>query len=131
LEKTYSLGEPIQWKSLGSFIQRCNQVLGRNAVVSAGSDGLISAIDLTTQEIATIKDIIAKRDILDSREVSKFRNLTPEQVENKLTEINNEIDAITNLAQVKALLKKLAGFEAVLFRGWKWYLDREEGKLAA
>ena len=111
-EETYDLGEPI--RRLADFVLRCNSALGRTGLVTAGSDGLISAVDLTPEELETIKRVNKAFDKLDSWEPTRLRDLTLAQVEAK-------VDSISNLTEAKAVIKTMA-------RILLWLLKREMGE---
>jgi len=119
-EQDYLLGEPIFWRNLFKFKERCNTVLGRAAVVSVGFDGLgghILAIDLTNGELDTIRLVNRFRNFLDQFDPQNTRTFT-------LAQLENAVDSITNLADAKAFLKRLS---RVVF----WLMKRELAELEA
>lgn len=127
VEKEYWLGEPIPWKS--GFVEACNNALGRTAVVTYGSDGVISGFDLTSGDLAKIREVNRRYDVLDSKEQSKLRNLTWTQLENEITARQNEINAVTNLAQAKTAMLNLLADEAKAWRIVLWLMKREMNEL--
>ena len=127
VEHQHWLNEPISWK--GGFIEACNQALGRNAVVAYGSDGLVSGNDLTPAEIAIIKDINKRFSTLDSWEPSKLRNLTIQQINDRIATVQGQIDAVTNVATAKTALNSMYADMQKMARIIIWLLKREMNEL--
>lgn len=129
VERAYDIGEPIRWGDLCLFRDTCNQTLGRVAVVSVGSDGIISAVDLTAQELLVVQNVNRRFHVLDSWESSKLRNLTLNQLNNEIASLDAEIDAAGNLAAAKVVLKKILADDAKAWRIILWLLKREMNHL--
>lgn len=91
--------------------------------------GIDVADNFTANEEKQLKDIIAKRDTLDSKEQSKLRNLMWTQLENEITARQNEINAVTNLAQAKTAMLNLLADEAKAWRIVLWLMKREMQEL--
>jgi len=128
VESRYWFDEPIRWKSIGSFVQRCNEVLGRNALITGGNEGSVSYLDgydLTSAELATIKDVNRRFDVLDSWETSKLRNLTITDVENWIATVQAQINAISDLKTAKTALNSTYTITKIMARIIIWLLKRE------
>jgi len=111
MEKEYSLGEDI--RTLPGFIGRCNAALGRSAVVSAGSDGSVSAIDLTPAELVIVRRVNRGLEDVAQFDTSGLLVMTPAQFDAYL-------DAnVTTLTQARAALK------LILRLVWKLYKAQE------
>ena len=128
-ENLYWIGEEVKWRSLTAFRDRCNQQLGRNAILSVGSDGYIAGVDLTDAELTTIQRVNVRVDRLDEWESSKLRNLTLDQINTEVTTRQNEINAATNLAQAKTAMLNLLADDAKAWRIILWLLKREMNEL--
>ena len=127
-EKEYSLGEPINWKE-SNFVALCNQVLGRNAVVMYSGDGTISGYDLTEAELSKIRDLVHRFNTLDSWESSKLRNLTIEDINNRIAQVQAQIDAVSNVATAKTALNSMYADMQKMARIIIWLLKREMNEL--
>jgi len=108
MEKEYLLGAPIV--NLGKFIGACNAALGRNAVTSAGNDGLISAVNLTPTELDFIRKVNNGTYGVETIDTINLRSLTPAQ-------IDGYIDSnVTDMASARAFLKRLSKLVALTYR---------------
>jgi hypothetical protein len=124
-EREYQLEGPIQWRGLSEFVQQCNLALGRNAVISAGRDGLINAIDLSDSDLVTLGLVNKRLNVLDSWESSKLRNLTIQDINNRIATVQTQIDAVTNVATAKTALNSMYADMQKMARVIIWLLKRE------
>lgn len=85
--------------------------------------------NFSADEEKQVRDIIAKRALLDSWEASKLRNLTLDQLNNEITTRQAEINAVTNLTQAKTAMLNLLTDEAKAWRIILWLLKREQEEL--
>lgn len=96
--------------NIGKFIGACNAALGRSAVTSAGSDGLISAVDLTPAELDVVKKVNNRTYGVEAIDTINLRGLTPAQ-------IDGYIDSnVTDMASARAFLKRLSKLVALTYR---------------
>jgi hypothetical protein len=128
VEKDYNLNEPIRMP-LGRFIDKCNQAIGRPAVTTCGGDGRVWGIDLTDNDLIKIHEINKALDVVDSWESSKLRNLTIQQINDRIAIVQTQIDAVTNVATAKTALNSMYADMQKMARIIIWLLKREQGEL--
>jgi hypothetical protein len=133
LPKYYDLDDRVQWKNMAAFRDKCNQLLGRSAVITGDAvqlaDNQILGNDLTPTELSILNTVNKRFEVLDSWEQSKLRNLTLDQINNEITARQNEINAATNLTQAKTAMLNLLTDDAKAWQIILWLLKREMNEL--
>jgi len=85
--------------------------------------------DFTDSESQRLLDIVDRRDMLDSWEPSKLRNLTIQQINDRIATVQNQIDAVTNVATAKTTLNSMYADMQKMARIIIWLLKREMNEL--
>jgi len=126
----YMLGEAVAWKDRISFVAACNSHLARQVVSSADPDGVIRAFsELSESDLRVIRNVNHNFHTLDSWESSKLRNLTIQQINDRIDTVQAQIDAVTNVATAKTALNSMYADMQKMAQIIIWQLKREMGEL--
>jgi hypothetical protein len=123
------LGEYLLWKDSQAFIVRVNSLLGRTAIIRADPDGALEGTNVTSDELVTMRQVNHNYDMLDSWEPSKLRDLTLQQINNRIATVQAQIDAVTNAATAKTALDSMYADMQKMARIIIWLLKREMNEL--
>ena len=100
-----------------------------NGLGSGPSPVLYTTDVFTDAEMQTVYDIIRRFDKLDDWEPSKLRNLTIQQINDRIATVQAQIDAVSNVATAKTALNSMYADMQKMARIILWQLRREMGEL--
>jgi len=87
------------------------------------------ADDFTLNEEQEAKEIVAHLNDLDGWESSKLRNLTIQQINDRIATVQAQIDAVSNVATAKTALNSMYADMQKMARIIIWLLKREMNEL--